>query len=421
MLNYMTMKSPAIDSALDTALSQLKQAVSQLGLSENDWQTLSTPRRVLEVAVPLRRDNGNVEMYRGYRVQYSTTRGPSKGGVRFHPDIDMNETIALAMLMTWKCALTNLPYGGAKGGIAVDAGSLSLTENERLTRRYTSEILPIIGPERDIPAPDVGTDERNMAWMMDTYSVNAGFSVPGVVTGKPIVLGGSLGRTSATGDGVAIAAREALRVKGIDLQGATVAIQGFGKVGYWGAIACEQMGMKVIAVSDVHGGVTGFKSIDELWNHFKEHGNINVPGSEKITNDELLHLKVDVLIPAALSDAITEKSAPGIQAKIVVEGANAPTTPGGDAIMKDKGILVVPDILANAGGVIVSYFEWVQDKQNFFWTAEEVKEQLNAILMKSVREVEAMADSQKVTWREAAMMLGVSRVAEAHKLRGLYP
>jgi glutamate dehydrogenase (NAD(P)+) len=421
MLNFMTMKSPAMESALDTALSQLKQAVSQLGLSENDWQTLSTPRRVLEVAVPLRRDNGHVEMYRGYRVQYSTTRGPSKGGVRFHPDIDMNETIALAMLMTWKCALTNLPYGGAKGGIAVDAGSLSLAENERLTRRYTSEILPIIGPERDIPAPDVGTDERNMAWMMDTYSVNAGFSVPGVVTGKPIVLGGSLGRTSATGDGVAIAAREALRVKGIDPQGATVAIQGFGKVGYWGAVACEQMGMKVVAVSDVFGGVTGFKSIDELWSHFKEHGNINVPGSEKLTNDELLHLKVDVLIPAALSDAITEKSAVGIQAKIVVEGANAPTTPGGDAIMKDKGILVVPDILANAGGVIVSYFEWVQDKQNFFWTAEEVKEQLNSILMKSVHEVEAMANAKSVTWREAAMMLGVSRVAEAHRLRGLYP
>jgi glutamate dehydrogenase (NAD(P)+) len=416
MLNFMT-----TESALDTALSQLQQAVNQLGLAENDWQTLSTPRRVLEVAVPLRRDNGDVEMYRGYRVQYSTTRGPSKGGVRFHPDIDMNETVALAMLMTWKCALTNLPYGGAKGGIAVDAGSLSLTENERLTRRYTSEILPIIGPERDIPAPDVGTDERNMAWMMDTYSVNAGFSVPGVVTGKPIVLGGSLGRTSATGDGVAIAAREALRVKGIDPHGATVAIQGFGKVGYWGAVACEQMGMKVVAVSDVHGGVTGFSSIDQLWTHFKEHGNINVPGSDRLTQEELLHSKADVLIPAALADAITEKTASGIQAKIVVEGANAPTTPAGDAIMKDKGILVVPDILANAGGVIVSYFEWVQDKQNYFWSAEEVKQNLNEILMKSVREVEAMADSRKVSWREAAMMLGVGRVAEAHKLRGLYP
>ncbi len=416
MLNIMT-----TESALDTALSQLKQAVSQLGLSENDWQTLSTPRRVLEVAVPLRRDNGNVEMYRGYRVQYSTTRGPSKGGVRFHPDIDMNETVALAMLMTWKCALTNLPYGGAKGGIAVDAGSLSLAENERLTRRYTSEILPIIGPERDIPAPDVGTDERNMAWMMDTYSVNAGFSVPGVVTGKPIVLGGSLGRTSATGDGVAISAREALRVRGINPQGATVAIQGFGKVGYWAAVACEQMGMKVVAVSDVHGGITGFSSIAAVWDHFKANGNINVPGSEKLTNDELLHLKVDVLVPAALADSITEKSAGGIQAKIVVEGANAPTTPGGDAILKENNILVVPDILANAGGVIVSYFEWVQDKQNYFWTADEVKQNLNEILMKSVREVEAMSEAKKVTWREAAMMLGVGRVAEAHKLRGLYP
>ena len=416
MLNIMT-----TESALDTALSQLKQAVSQLGLSENDWQTLSTPRRVLEVAVPLRRDNGNVEMYRGYRVQYSTTRGPSKGGVRFHPDIDMNETVALAMLMTWKCALTNLPYGGAKGGIAVDAGSLSITENERLTRRYTSEILPIIGPERDIPAPDVGTDERNMAWMMDTYSVNAGFSVPGVVTGKPIVLGGSLGRTSATGDGVAISAREALRVRGINPQGATVAIQGFGKVGYWAAVACEQMGMKVVAVSDVHGGITGFSSIAAVWDHFKAYGNINVPGSEKLTNDELLHLKVDVLVPAALADSITEKSAGGIQAKIVVEGANAPTTPGGDAILKENNILVVPDILANAGGVIVSYFEWVQDKQNYFWTADEVKQNLNEILMKSVREVEAMSEAKNVTWREAAMMLGVGRVAEAHKLRGLYP
>lgn len=410
-----------MESALDTALSQLKQAVTQLELSDNDWQTLSTPRRVLEVAVPLRRDNGNVEMYRGYRVQYSTTRGPSKGGVRFHPDIDMNETIALAMLMTWKCALTHLPYGGAKGGIAVDAGSLSLTENERLTRRYTSEILPIIGPERDIPAPDVGTDERNMAWMMDTYSVNAGFSVPGVVTGKPIVLGGSLGRTSATGDGVAIAAYEALRVRGIDPVGATVAIQGFGKVGYWAAVACESMGMKVVAVSDVNGGVIGFDSIAQLWNHFKENGNINAPGTQVLTQSELLHLEVDVLIPAALADALTESTADGVKAKIVVEGANAPTTPAADAIMRDKNILVVPDILANAGGVIVSYFEWVQDKQNYFWTAQEVKENLNSILMKSAKEVEDLADAKNVTWREAAMMLGVGRVAEAHKLRGLYP
>ena len=409
------------ESAFETARAQLRKAVDQLGLSENDWQTLSTPRRILEVAVPLRRDNDKVEMYKGFRVQYSTTRGPSKGGVRFHPQIDLEETIALAMLMTWKCALTNLPFGGAKGGIAVDAQTLSERENERLTRRYTSEILPIIGPERDIPAPDIGTDERNMAWMMDTYSVNAGFSVPGVVTGKPIVLGGSIGRNSATGDGVAISTREALRIRGIDPIGATVAIQGFGKVGYWAAVALENMGMKVVAVSDVNGAVIGFKNVTELWSHSLAHKNLDAPGTDRITNAELLHLDVDVLIPAALSDAITAQTASGIRAKIVVEGANAPTTPEGDAILNENGVLVVPDILANSGGVIVSYFEWVQDKQNYPWNADEVKTNLNSILMKAFHEVEQLATSRMVTWREAAHMLGVARVAEAHKLRGLYP
>ena len=412
----------SMESPLATALSQLRRAIDQLKLSENDWNTLSTPRRVLEVAVPLRRDDGRVEMYKGYRVQYSTTRGPSKGGVRFHQDIDLDETVALAMLMTWKCALTNLPYGGAKGGVAVNPKTLTMTENERLTRRYTSEILPIIGPERDIPAPDVGTDERNMAWMMDTYSVNAGFSVPGVVTGKPIVLGGSLGRTSATGDGVAISVREALKIKNIDPHGATVAIQGFGKVGYWAAVALESMGMKVVAVSDVNGGVTGFNSVTELHKYAVENGTVvGAPGTEKITNTELLHLPVDVLVPAALADAINESTASGIRARIVVEGANAPTTPAGDEIMNDKGLLVVPDILANSGGVIVSYFEWVQDKQNYFWSAEEVKENLNSILMRAITEVADNASSKKVTWREAANMIGVGRVAEAHRLRGLYP
>ncbi|MGA0113087.1 MAG: Glu/Leu/Phe/Val family dehydrogenase [Candidatus Nanopelagicaceae bacterium] len=413
---------PNLESPLTTALSQLRRAIEQLNLSENDWNTLSTPRRVLEVAVPLRRDDGRVEMYKGYRVQYSTTRGPAKGGVRFHQDIDLDETVALAMLMTWKCALTNLPYGGAKGGVAVNPNSLSIAENERLTRRYTSEILPIIGPERDIPAPDVGTDERNMAWMMDTYSVNAGFSVPGVVTGKPIVLGGSLGRTSATGDGVAIAVREALKLKGIHPEDATVAIQGFGKVGFWAAVALENMGLKVTAVSDVNGGVTGFKKLSDLQRFTQDNGTIvGAPGTESITNTELLHLPVDVLVPAALADAITESTASGIKAKIVVEGANAPTTPGGDAIMNDKGILVVPDILANSGGVIVSYFEWVQDKQNYFWSADEVKENLNSILMRAINEVAEHSAENRVTWREAANMIGVNRVAQAHRLRGLYP
>jgi glutamate dehydrogenase (NAD(P)+) len=409
------------ESALDTARAQLRRTVDLLKLSENEWQTLSTPRRILEVAVPLRRDNGNVEIYKGFRVQYSTTRGPSKGGVRYHPTIDMEETVALAMLMTWKCALTNLPYGGAKGGIAVDPHDLSLSENERLTRRYTSEILPIIGPEKDIPAPDMGTDERNMAWMMDTYSVNAGFSVPGVVTGKPIVLGGSLGRTSATGDGVAIATMAALKSRGIDPQNARVSIQGFGKVGYWTAVALEEFGLKIVAVSDVHGAVTGFKSVAELWNHYKEHGNLNAPGTEQLTNEELISLDVDVFIPAALADAITDENASKIKAKIVVEGANAPTTSGGDRILNDMGVLVVPDILANAGGVVVSYFEWVQDNQNYFWSADEVKSNLSEIMTRAIVDVESMSAEKKVTWRDAALMIGVDRVAEAHRLRGLYP
>jgi glutamate dehydrogenase (NAD(P)+) len=410
------------ESPLATARAQLRSAVEKLQLSESMWNTLSTPRRILEVAVPLRRDTGVVEMYQGYRVQYSTTRGPSKGGIRFHPSIDLDETVALAMLMTWKCALVNLPYGGAKGGVNVDPKSLSVRENERLTRRYTSEILPIIGPERDIPAPDVGTDEKNMAWMMDTYSVNAGFSVPGVVTGKPIVLGGSLGRTSATGDGVAISTREALSDLGIKVEGATVAIQGFGKVGYWAALALESMGMKVVAVSDVSGGVKGFRSIQDLQKHVSTGKTISeFAGGEKITNEELLHLDVDVLVPAALADSINHISAKGIKAKVVVEGANAPTTPEGDAIMREKGITVIPDILANSGGVIVSYFEWVQDKQNYFWSADEVRENLDSMMMRAFSEVRTLVKERKVSWRDAAMMIGVGRVAEAHKLRGLYP
>jgi glutamate dehydrogenase (NAD(P)+) len=412
----------SLESPLETALSQLRSSIDNLQLSESMWNTLSTPRRILEVAVPLRRDNSIVEMYKGYRVQYSTTRGPSKGGIRFHPDIDLNETVALAMLMTWKCALVHLPYGGAKGGVAVDPLKLSVRENERLTRRYTSEILPIIGPERDIPAPDVGTDEKNMAWMMDTYSVHAGFSVPGVVTGKPIVLGGSLGRTSATGDGIAIAVREALRVKGIGLDGATVAIQGFGKVGYWSAVALEAMGMKIVAISDVSGGIKDFGSLADLHKHIEVGGSLSNYGiGDLITNAELLSLDVDVLIPAALADSINRENASKVLAKVVVEGANGPTTPEGDRILAEKGVLVIPDILANSGGVIVSYFEWVQDKQNYSWSADEVRENLETMLMRAINEVKDLVASKEVSWRDAAMMLGVGRVAEAHKLRGLYP
>ena len=402
-------------------LQQVDRVTPYLGSLSRWVETLKRPKRALIVDVPIELDNGTMAHFEGYRVQHNTSRGPGKGGVRFHQDVTLSEVMALSAWMSVKNAAVNLPFGGAKGGIRVDPKTLSRGELERLTRRYTSEIGIIIGPTKDIPAPDVNTNEQIMAWMMDTYSVNAGFSVPGVVTGKPIVLGGSLGRTSATGDGVAISTIEALRVKGIDPKGATVAIQGFGKVGYWAAIALENLGLKVVAVSDVSGGVTGFSSVVELWKYFQANGNLHMPGTDKLTQEELLHLDVDVLIPAALADSVTEKTASGIKAKIIVEGANAPTTPGGDQILNDKKILVVPDILANSGGVIVSYFEWVQDKQNYFWSADEVKQNLNDIMMKSFREVENMASDKKVSWREAAHMIGVARVAEAHRLRGLYP
>lgn len=408
------------ESALKTALVALENSAKRLNLKENEWKTLASPRRILEVSLPLRMDNGDVEVFKGYRVQHSTTRGPSKGGVRFHESIDLEETSALAMLMTWKCALTNLPYGGAKGGVAVDPGKLSLSENERLTRRYTSEILPIIGPEKDIPAPDVGTDENNMAWMMDTYSVNAGYAVPGVVTGKPVVLGGSLGRSSATGDGVALAVVNALRERNMKVEGASVAIQGFGKVGYWSAKALERYGLKVVAVSDVNGGAKNFKDVDSLFKAYKESGSLKGL-AEDISNEELLSLPVDVLIPAALADAINRGNAEEVQAKIIVEGANAPTTPEADSILNSKGCLVIPDILANAGGVIVSYFEWVQDKQNYFWSEEEVKANLEKILNSSIKDVLSYAKEKEINPREAASDIAINRVAKAHKLRGLYP
>ena len=408
------------ESALRTALKALESSAERLNLKENEWRTLASPRRILEVSLPLRRDNGEVEVFKGYRVQHSTTRGPSKGGIRFHESIDLEETTALAMLMTWKCALTNLPYGGAKGGVAVNPSTLSLSENERLTRRYTSEILPIIGPEKDIPAPDVGTDENNMAWIMDTYSVNAGYAVPGVVTGKPVVLGGSLGRSSATGDGVALAVVSALKERRMKVEGATVAIQGFGKVGYWSAKALESFGLKVVAVSDVNGGAKNFKDVETLFRGYKESGSLRGL-AEDISNEELLALDVDVLVPAAMSEAINRDNAVGIKAKIVVEGANAPTTPEADEILKANGRLVIPDILANAGGVIVSYFEWVQDKQNYFWSESEVKANLEKILNSAINEVLSYAKDNGVDPRQAANDIAISRVAKAHKLRGLYP
>ena len=409
-------------NALYNVNKQLAAALIKGSLPEEAYKILSTPRRVLEVSVPLRRDNGSIEIYKGFRVQHSTTRGPCKGGVRFHPLVDLDETKALAMLMTLKCALTNLPFGGAKGGVNVDPKNLSQAENERVTRRYTSEIMPIIGPDRDIPAPDVGTDERNMGWMMDTYSVNAGYSVPGVVTGKPVEIGGTLGRKSATGDGISFITDELMKSRGSIKQKKRVAIAGFGKVGTHAAIALEKLGYKIVAVSDISGGVIGFSSIDELYKEYQEFKSFdNFTKYEKLSNEELLALDVDILIPSALSDFITKENASSIKAKVIIEGANAPITYEADRIIADNNIIVVPDILANSGGVIVSYFEWVQDKQQYFWSGDDVKDNLSKIIRESFSKVYEKAISDKISMREAALIISAERVYTAHKYRGLYP
>ena len=332
------------------------------------------------MAVPLRHDDGHVEVLRGYRVQHNLTRGPAKGGVRFHPATDLDEVRALAMWMTWKCALIGVPYGGAKGGVAVDPKALSRNELERVTRRYVSEIIPIIGPERDVPAPDVGTDEQTMAWMMDTYSIHSGYTVTGVVTGKPVSVGGSEGRGGATSRGVLFAAFSALREAGVDPRGATVAVQGFGKVGGLAAQFLHDAGCTVVAVSDLGGGVYDACGLDTagLLRHVRSGAPcvVGYPGTDTITNEELLELNVDVLVPAALEGVLHEENADRVRARFVVEGANGPTTPDADQILSENGVLVVPDVLANSGGVAVSYFEWVQDLQAYFWSEDEVNNRL---------------------------------------------
>jgi glutamate dehydrogenase (NAD(P)+) len=412
-------------SALQSAQHQLTEAVRQLGLDDGMHQLLATPRRSLEVAVPLRRDDGTLEVLRGYRVQHNFSRGPAKGGIRFHPSTDLDEVRALAMWMTWKCALMGIPYGGAKGGVAVDPRLLSRNELERVSRRYISEIIPIIGPEKDIPAPDVGTDEQTMAWMMDTFSIHSGYSVTGVVTGKPVSLGGSQGRGGATSRGVMFAAFSALHEAGIDHRGATVAVQGFGKVGGLAAQYLHDAGCTVVAVSDVKGGVYSAKGLDPaaLLRHLKDGSEsvVGHPGTDTITNDELIELDVDLLVPAALEGVIHEGNADRVKAVFVVEGANGPTTPDGDAILEDRNVHVVPDILANAGGVAVSYFEWVQDLQAYFWSEDEVNDRLKDLMERTYGRVSALAAEHGVSMRTAAQMIGVGRVAEAHRTRGLYP
>ena len=414
-----------MQSPLESALLQLELAVRHLGLDEGLHKLLATPRRSLEVAVPLRRDDGTLEVLKGYRVQHNLSRGPAKGGVRFHPDIDLDEVRALAMWMTWKCALIGIPYGGAKGGVAVDPRQLSSNELERVTRRYASEIIPIIGPEKDIPAPDVGTDAQTMAWMMDTYSIHSGYTVTGVVTGKPVSIGGSQGRGGATSRGVMYTAFCALRAAGVDHRGVRVAVQGFGKVGGLAAQYLHDAGCCVVAVSDLGGGVYNSRGLDPsaLLKHVRSGAQtvVGYPGTDAITNEELIELDVDVLVPAALEGVIHEGNAAAVRARFVVEGANGPTTPDGDAILEDRGVVVVPDVLANSGGVAVSYFEWVQDLQAYFWSEDEVNDRLKVLMESAYDQVATLAHEHGLSMRTAAQAIGVGRVAEAHRTRGLYP
>lgn len=412
-------------------LNQLDKTAEIINLDHNIHSFLRKPQRALEVSMPVKMDDGSIRVFEGFRVQYNYARGPCKGGIRYHPTVTFDEVKALAALMTWKCAVVDLPFGGGKGGVVCDSKKMSLGELERLTRRYAYMILPIIGPEKDIPAPDLYTDEQTMAWIMDTYSMITGYSVPGVVTGKPLEIGGTKGRSYATGKGVMFITRRALDYYNIPLEGATVAIQGFGKVGSHTAEFLAEKGSKIVGVTTVEGGLFNPDGLDvpKLLDHvrskrpFSEFEDKNVeyvPNMEK-ANNQLFSLDVDVLIPAAMENQITKNNANDIEAKIIVEGANAPTTPRADEILIDRGIQVIPDILANAGGVTVSYFEYVQSLQAFFWSEQDVNVQLRELMLKAFDEVISIHEKEKVDLRTAAYILAVKRVAKAIELRGLFP
>lgn len=415
----MTIRTP-----LDEAQDQLARAIRALGYPSGMYDMLAVPRREMTVSVPLRRDDGRVEVMVGHRVQHNLTRGPAKGGLRFSPDVDLAEVRALAMWMTWKCALVDVPYGGAKGGVRIDPRDYSAAELERVTRRYTSEIMPIIGPDQDIPAPDIGTDEQTMAWLMDTYSTSQGRTVLGVTTGKPVSLGGSLGRALATSRGVSIIALEALVTIGTGAAAATAAVQGFGKVGRGAARLLAEAGVTVVAVSDQYGAVTNPDGLDlvSVEAHADRTGSVvEAPGTLPLDGLAILELDCTVLVPAAVEGVLHGENAENVRARIVVEGANGPTTAEADAILEANGVLVVPDILANAGGVIVSYFEWVQANQAYWWTEAEVEERLTARMRAAWHDVTRHAHAQNLSLRDAATCLAVQRVADAHILRGLYP
>jgi glutamate dehydrogenase (NAD(P)+) len=409
---------------LAEARAQLRSAVDLLGLDQGMHDLLARARREVTVSIPLRRDDGSVEVLVGHRVQHNLSRGPAKGGLRYSADVSLDEVRALAMWMTWKCALLDVPYGGAKGGVRIDPMLYSQGELERVTRRYTSEIAPLIGPEKDIPAPDVGTDEQTMAWLMDTYSVQQGYTVLGVTTGKPMELGGSLGRATATSRGVVHVALAALRECGLDPTASTAAIEGYGKVGRHAARFLAEAGVRVMAVSDQHGAVVNEQGLDLdlLDAHVEAYGSVaGFQGGDTVDRALALELDVDLLIPAAVEGTITGRNADRIQARVIVEGANGPTTGEADAILQRRGVLVVPDILANAGGVIVSYFEWVQANQAYWWSGDDVEARLAVRMLDAWERVLARSKELGVTLRTAATVTAVERVAHAHQLRGLYP
>jgi glutamate dehydrogenase (NAD(P)+) len=412
------------ENPYEIAKQQLRKVAQAFGIDDNLVDVLSHCKKAVTVSIPTRMDDGTVRVFEGYRVTHNIARGPSKGGIRYHPEVTLDEVRSLAMWMTWKCALMAIPFGGAKGGVVVNPKELSRVELERMTRRYTSEIINEIGPEKDIPAPDVGTDARVMAWIFDTYSMNKGHSVLGVVTGKPLELGGSLGREEATARGALFSLRAALRKRGMREDAITVAVQGFGNVGSFLARFLAESGAKVVAVSDSSGGLYNPNGLDvaAVVAYKQETGQLaGMRGADEVTNEELLLLDCDVLAPCALEQVIHSGNADRVRARIVVEGANGPTTPAADDILEDKGVLVLPDVLANAGGVVVSYFEWVQGLQEYFWKETEVNAKLNDIVTRAFNETWQRQEASGVSMRLCAYGIAVERVAEATTIRGLYP
>ncbi len=406
------------------AVEQFMQAADRLNLDEGMKQILSQPKRELTVHFPVRMDDGSYNVFTGYRVQHSLTRGPAKGGIRYHQDVTLDEVKALAMWMTWKCATVGIPYGGAKGGVIVNPKEHSQTELERLTRRFAVEIAPIIGPEIDIPAPDVNTNSQTMAWIMDTISMLKGYPMPGLITGKPLGIQGSLGRNEATARGLQFVVREATKAKGMRLEGATVVVQGFGNAGSIAATLLAEDGAKILAVSDSQGGIYSSKGIDpnKAVRYKQEHGTLaGFPDSDIVSNEELLEIECDILVPAALESVITAHNADRIKTKMIAEAANGPTTPDADRILFEKGVMILPDILANAGGVTVSYFEWAQNIQGYYWAEDEVNQKLERVMKRAFQDVYETAGNSSADMRTGAYMLAISRVAEVTKLRGIFP